>query len=126
MSLLIQRKAFDAASATETKTLSAINAQLAAVLSLVLTVEPTVFTGTLDIQGRGDGGTYTNLAYGELDQDGGIQPLVNDQLSLSASSTRRRYLVPFVEPDTQLVLAVTSGTISVWVVGSAMPIPLPR
>lgn len=125
MSLIVNNMVWAAQALTATKTLVSVSAEYQKCLSLIIEIETAAFSGTLDIKGRANpDGTYTNLAYQEIDIDGTRAP-TNDQLSYTTSTARTRYLVPLAAFDTELVMTRSAGSISVRVTGSGMPIILP-
>lgn len=63
--------------------------------SVAVTVIGTGFTGTLQIQAKGEDGVWYNVRKQPLSGDGALTTTDND-ISLTTDSTRRRYLI--VEP----------------------------
>ena len=123
--LLITRQIFTAAVATATATLASVETQLDSCISHIFTIETTGFSGTIDFQGREhNNDTWTNVAYQEIDIDG-TRAGVNDQLSYTTETARKRYLVPISPSHLQVVMTRTAGSLDVFVRGSGVALELP-
>ena len=116
------QRIWTAATATETVTL---NADVATVPSIILSMELTGFSGTFDIQGRQSADhTYRNVRYAELTGDGALT-VVNDQISHTTITATHHYQTVEYWPQVRIVMTASAGTITaadVWG-HEGMPIP---
>src|SRR3972149_2440913 len=108
-----QQVVWDAQAVTAT---AELDNDFKACLAKVIEIVTAGFSGTLDIQGRIQGGvTYDNVNYGRLGVGG--PRAVSDQLSWTTDTGRYRYMVAEPYRDMQLVMTRTAGTVSVVVYG---------
>ena len=117
------QRVWNAKAASETVTLSD---DVSTVPSIILSMELSGFSGTVDIQGRQSADhTYRNVRYAELTGDGALS-VVNDQISHTTITATHHYQTVEYWPQMRLVMTRIAGTIiagDVWAhEGQAPPI----
>ena len=124
---------FNAAAVTTTTTFASLSDGAGVVLdnaaSMIIDVETTGFSGTLDFQGReSPTAARRNVAWQEIDNEGssGLSA-TNDQISYTTETSTHRYLVPIAARDMQVIMTRSAGSITLNVtgVGTQLQSPFP-
>ena len=102
-----------AAGTAATATVAIVSNAAHAAGSMVLQVDTTGFTGTIDIQGRAmPAGAWKNLMYG-ASAVGGISPVVA-QLAYTTDTAVYHYIVPKPMPYMRVVMSRSAGSVGTW------------